>query len=520
MANEVRISQQFAEVLADGEPNEVRVSQQFAEVLADGEPNEVRVSQQFVEVLTPDPSYVGNVFDAKVKITSSSTILFDGRTLITVPALDKFDGTATIKDATTNLFDGKADVNAGAVTNFFDGRLQILPLALDVFDGKTRIRGAAVNSFDGWVFINNFAENQFDGKLFIPDIVWLHFDGKARVKDVDIDRVSGKVQLTLAPVYLTFDGRVLIPESATGIFDGKGWVKDIATSLFDGWVKVGNNITELFDGWAFPGWFATGSFDGVATIVNYNKVFSTQQYAEVMAVRDTWGWWFPPEPPEIAVWPDGVPPPLRDPLVITSGDGVMERRTQSGRTELRRIAGTDVPDVVEVVFRLTVAQARLFRTWFHDVVNLGTVFFTADWFAEIGYAGYYGRILGYPKRRGREAPDVPVGYVDYDCVLILKETVWGVPWVDGERDGRDVRVTQQYAEGMGPRFDPVTRVTQQYAEIQGDWPNPITLVTQQYAEVMGQKDAEGVDSSGTDADGPAVSVTHHYAEVMVKVEVL
>jgi len=97
----------------------------------------------------------------------------------------------------------------------------------------------------------------------------------------------------------------------------------------------------------------------------------------------------------MAVWPSNLPGPQVDSLVVTLGDNLLKRNTQSGRKEQIRY-GSGSPDKITARFRFSIPCYESFRTFYERDLNHGTNWFSSLWLIMLGYSDHKAKVQGYP----------------------------------------------------------------------------------------------------------------------------
>ena len=230
--------------------------------------------------------------------------------------------------------------------------------------------------------------------------------------------------------------------------------------------------------------------------------------------------------PTSVSWPEGVPPPLRWKVGTSPLPTVKSRRTESGRTEVRRF-GSGEPDKLEAVWLLTASEYQIFRRFYEgppwyaeDGVRLdcqlGTVWITADWLWELGYYHHEIRFWSSPRvRRFGAAVEVTATMLIQHEDRIMREwPLW--EWTCFPMAARvthfyseqlihglsTARVTDLYSEQLIHGLAKV-RVTHFYSEVLY-LPKAKPRVTHFYSEVL----REG---------GAVARTTRFYAEVLFSI---
>jgi hypothetical protein len=114
-----------------------------------------------------------------------------------------------------------------------------------------------------------------------------------------------------------------------------------------------------------------------------------------------------------AQWPAGLPAPLAESITVTAGHTLVAARMQSGRRRVRR-CGDGAADVLEATLRLTAAEYAAWQSFYHDTLDHGTLWWTADWLALLGYDQHAGRLAAFPAARRH------YGYTDVAVHILVK----------------------------------------------------------------------------------------------------
>jgi len=125
-------------------------------------------------------------------------------------------------------------------------------------------------------------------------------------------------------------------------------------------------------------------------------------------------------------WPNTLPAPLRQNIVIRPNTSIKTMVCQSGRKVLRRF-GASKPDTMQCTVRLFKKhhvhgdQVRIFEKFYDRSCNLGMNWIAATWLEKIGYTDHYFKISG--KMSGAV---IDTKYRDYSLTLYIqkKEACW------------------------------------------------------------------------------------------------
>jgi len=225
-------------------------------------------------------------------------------------------------------------------------------------------------------------------------------------------------------------------------------------------------------------------------------------------------------------WPEGVPPPLRWKVGTSPLSTVKSRRTESGRTEVRRF-GSGEPDKLEAVWLLTASEYQIFRRFYEGPpwyakdgtrldCQLGAVWITADWLWELGYYHHEIRFWSSPRARrfGTAVEVTATMLIQHEDRIVREWPLW--EWTCFITAAR---VTHFYSELLVPSL-PELRVTQFYSEqfIHG---LATARVTDLYSEqlIHGLATARVTDLYSEVLYLPRAKsrVTRFYAELLVKI---
>ena len=118
-------------------------------------------------------------------------------------------------------------------------------------------------------------------------------------------------------------------------------------------------------------------------------------------------------------WDTGIPGPLRSGMKMEAGTNIRRRKLQDGGYEYRRF-GSGAPDNWTLTWRLTASEHDDFITFWHDDLEMGSLWFTAAWITTIGYSSdYAGTFIGYPQEKVKRWNSGSSGYSDIQCNILI-----------------------------------------------------------------------------------------------------
>lgn len=174
-----------------------------------------------------------------------------------------------------------------------------------------------------------------------------------------------------------------------------------------GEARVTQQAVEAALSWASPRVAVTQQGAEAALTWADPRVAVTQQYVEASFVLTR------------SDWPETIPAPLYAGLKCTPGTNLMTRRTQDGRTELRRF-GANAPDQWTLTWRLTPTEHDALIAYYEDDLDMGTAWFWPEWIVQLGYGvEHQARILGYPVEDVQRWNDGDSGLADVRATLIV-----------------------------------------------------------------------------------------------------